>query len=86
MLDEQLDVIFQKISCLVFQKISGTHDGYTHTYFVMTGMIGSYDGNGCRLNLHVEHSTASSTPVVSRDWTGWTAARGAKLGCGLSLG
>ena len=51
-----IDVIFQKISCLVFQEISGTHDGYTHTHFVMMGMVGNYDGKGCRLNLHVEHS------------------------------
>ena len=28
--------LFQKISCLVFQEISGTHDGYTYAHFVMT--------------------------------------------------
>ena len=33
-----------------------TIDGYAHTHFVMTGKCGSNDGNGSRLNIHIEHS------------------------------
>ena len=33
-----------------------TIDGYTHTHFAMTGTSGAHDGNGCRLNIHIEHS------------------------------
>ena len=50
----------------------------------MTGTSGTHDENGCRLNIHIEHSLVSSTTVVSPDGAGWMAARGANLGCGLS--
>ena len=33
-----------------------TIDGFTHTHSVMTGNDGSHDGNGSRLNIHIEHS------------------------------
>ena len=33
-----------------------TIDGYTYAHFVMTGTSGTHDGNGCRLNIHIEHS------------------------------
>ena len=48
----QTDVIFQKIS------FSGTQSMVTrtHTHFMMTGIRGSHDGNGSRLNIHIEHS------------------------------
>ena len=78
----QTDSIFQKISCLFFSRdFWYTIDGYTHAHFVMTGTSGTHDGNGCRLNIHIEHSL--STTMVSPDGAGWMAARGANLGCGL---
>ena len=68
MLDEQLDTTgdcilqpdrrhFSKdlLSLFFSRDFWYTIDGYTHTHFVMTGTSGTHDGNGCRLNIHIEH-------------------------------
>ena len=69
MLDEQLDTTgscvlqtdrrrFSKdlLSLFFARDFWYTIDGYTHTHFVMTGTSGTHDGNGCRLNIHIDHS------------------------------
>ena len=69
MLDEQLDTtgscvlqtdrlpFFKRsLVCFFSRDFWYTIDSYTHTHFVMTGTSGTHDGNGCRLNIHIEHS------------------------------
>ena len=62
MLDEQLDTTGNCVLQTDRRHFSKdlffwyTIDGYTHTHFVMTGIRGYHDGNGSRLNIHIEHS------------------------------
>ena len=76
---------FQKISCLVFGQIFGTHDDYTHTHFVMTDT--NLHARRKRLNTQPLRRTLcllSSVSMVSRDCPVCTGIRAAELGCGLS--
>ena len=62
MLDEQLDTTSNCVLQTDRRHFSKdlffwyTIDGYTHIHFVMMGNFGPHDGNGSRLNIHIEHS------------------------------
>ena len=76
-----IDVVFQKISCFVFQEISIKHDGYMHTHFALTDINSRLRRKRLptqppRRTLYVGYSTS----IVSLAGAVCTGRCGAKLG------